>query len=233
VGALLSVGQLVHVSGWVVDSTAQGWTGVDDVQLFAGTMDAGTSLGHASLGLSRPDVAASLNNPYWSTAGFGLVLDPAGLPPGPNTLTVYAHTPSKGWWYTQVAVTVGGSAGSGAGPRVPGSGPVITVNAPVDGQVISTHVPQFLINGSATDPVTGPRAIDWVELWLDGERDTPGAFFLGAPSLNSDGSWTLDFSPWNYPAITSNLYVYAHSDVTGKIGLTLIHFNISDHVGDH
>src|SRR5689334_12054293 len=36
------------LSGWFVDLTAQGWTGVDDVEIFLGTMDSGRPLGHAT-----------------------------------------------------------------------------------------------------------------------------------------------------------------------------------------
>src|SRR5262245_29519407 len=60
-----------QVSGWFVDRAAQGWTGVDDIQVWLGAMDSGGSklLAHANLGLSRPDVGAALNNPFWSASG--------------------------------------------------------------------------------------------------------------------------------------------------------------------
>src|SRR4029077_18836214 len=61
-GTNVSLTAPLSVSGWFVDTTAEGWAGVDDVQLFLGTMDGGRSLGHASVGLNRPDVAATWGN---------------------------------------------------------------------------------------------------------------------------------------------------------------------------
>src|SRR5919202_1148566 len=59
------------LSGWFVDTTAQGWAGADDVQVWLGTMDGGGSmLAKAQFAESRPDVAAALANPYWAASGF-------------------------------------------------------------------------------------------------------------------------------------------------------------------
>ena len=45
------------VAGWFVDKTAEGWAGVDDVQVWLGSMDGGgTMLASAQFGQSRPDV---------------------------------------------------------------------------------------------------------------------------------------------------------------------------------
>jgi hypothetical protein len=90
------------VTGWVVDTTAQGWSGIDDVQLFDGLMGAGGQMvGHPQFQLNRPDVATALNNPFFASSGWT-----ANVPNnayGPVALFyVYAHTPSKGWWYQQV-----------------------------------------------------------------------------------------------------------------------------------
>src|SRR5437016_7680811 len=47
------------VAGWFVDTTAQGWAGADDIQVWLGTMDGGGQmLAKALLGQNRPDVAA-------------------------------------------------------------------------------------------------------------------------------------------------------------------------------
>jgi hypothetical protein len=46
------------LTGWVVDTTAQGWSGIDDVQIFNGLMDGGGYLvAHPVFQLNRPDVA--------------------------------------------------------------------------------------------------------------------------------------------------------------------------------
>ena len=60
-----------QVAGWFVDTTAQGWAGADDVQVFLGTMDGGGKmLAKAFFAQSRPDVAAALANPFWVASGF-------------------------------------------------------------------------------------------------------------------------------------------------------------------
>jgi len=93
------------VSGWVVDTTAQGWSGIDDVQLWDGLMSAGGRVvSHAAIQIGRPDVAAALNNPYWNASGFAAVLPPSEA--ASLTLYVYVHTPSKGWWYEPVTTNL-------------------------------------------------------------------------------------------------------------------------------
>jgi hypothetical protein len=81
-----------QVAGWFVDTTAQGWAGADDVQVFQGTMDgSGTMLARASFAQSRPDVAAALANPYWAASGFNAILPAGSLSTGGQTLSVYAQ----------------------------------------------------------------------------------------------------------------------------------------------
>jgi hypothetical protein len=105
-GASVAAGNL-QIAGWFVDLTAQGWAGVDDVEIFIGTIDGGgRPLAHAQFQQSRPDVAAGLNNPFWAASGWSATVSLVGLPTGPNTLSVYAHTPGRGWWVRQVSVTV-------------------------------------------------------------------------------------------------------------------------------
>ena len=74
------------------------------------------------------------------------------MPLGPNTLSVYLHSPSKGWWFTQLSVTVGRSGGGVSGPALSIGGPLVTVSAPLDGEVVSTHLGNYRITGTARDP---------------------------------------------------------------------------------
>jgi hypothetical protein len=150
------------------------------------------------------------------------------MSPGPNTLSVYVHTPGNGWWYTQVPVNVAATTSQVAGPPVAAGGPVVTVTAPQDGQQLSDRLGNFRITGTALDPVTGAKGIDRVQVWLNGEKNTDNATFLGDADVATDGSWELDFSPSEYTPIASNLYVYVHSDVTDKTTLKLVHFFIVD-----
>jgi len=105
-GATLQPGTLA-LGGWFIDLTAQGWTGADDVEIFLGTMDGGgRPLGHAQFQQNRPDVGSALKNGFWNLAGWSATVSTATLPLGPNTLSVYAHTPGRGWWLRQVTITL-------------------------------------------------------------------------------------------------------------------------------
>ena len=126
-----------QVAGWFVDTTAQGWAGADDVQVFLGTMDGGGKmLAKAFFAQNRPDVAAALGNPYWAASGFIATIPASALPSGGQTLSVYAHTPAKGWWYKQVQVNVSSTAASttpaAAGAPVPPGTPAAEVTALLD-----------------------------------------------------------------------------------------------------
>ncbi len=228
-GATLTVDHLATLNGWFVDTSAQGWPGADDLQVFAGSMDTGIPLGHGLLGVPRPDVAASLNNPFWGTAGWSITIDPGALPLGPNTLSVYVHTPGKGWWFTQLPVNVAATTGGVSGPALAAGGPIVTVSAPLEGEQVSDRLGNYRITGTARDPVSGGKAIDRVQVWLNGEQNTDNAIFIGDADIGSDGSWKVDFSPGQFTPIASNLYVYAHSDVTNKTTLVVVHFFVVDH----
>jgi len=110
----------VQVSGWFVDASAQGWAGADDVEILSGSMaGGGRPLAHAQFGQNRPDVAAALRNGFWAASGWSANVSTAGLPPGPLNLWVYVHTPNKGWWQRQVALTLRPPTGSAPGLPAP------------------------------------------------------------------------------------------------------------------
>src|SRR5579872_1512736 len=170
------------VAGWFVDTTAQGWAGADNVQVWLGTMDGGGKmLAQAVFAQNRPDVAAATGNPYWASSGFGASVQGSSVPAGSQTLYVYAHTPGKGWWFNTVSVTGGGS-GTGAAAPAPaapaapvaagGPAPTITITQPTEGQNVNAsggHT--FTITGVANDPNNGPGAIDSVDIWIFGEKN--------------------------------------------------------------
>ncbi|MDQ3810324.1 MAG: hypothetical protein M3336_08540, partial [Chloroflexota bacterium] len=97
------------VNGWFVDRSAEGWAGADDIQIWLGAMDGGgRMLARANIAQDRPDVAAALENPYWTASGFSAFV-PA-IDAGSQTLSVYAHTPAKGWWFKQVSIVASTTA---------------------------------------------------------------------------------------------------------------------------
>ncbi|MBV9582689.1 MAG: hypothetical protein JO057_29235 [Chloroflexi bacterium] len=225
-GQTLQAGAPFQVSGWVVDTTAQGWSGIDDVQVMLG----GQTLGHLSVGQSRPDVASLLNNPYYANSGFsGTISSP--LPTGSQTLTVVAHTPDKGSWSKQVPVTVTGSA-QGALLLVPAAaaeGLILKVISPTTSDVIPSRT-SAAIYGVAYDTRTRPElgtGVDRVSAYLDGPRGTAGSQSLGDATWNGD-NWSITWDPTKFDSVKHHvLWVYAHSTVTGEEVLFQEEINLS------
>jgi hypothetical protein len=154
-------------------------------------------------------------------AGWRGTLDTGALSPGQNLLNVYAHTPNKGWWFEAMTVSVGSTTEGGA--------PTLQVSTPQPDEQVSDRLPYYRVSGTATDPAHGPNAIDYVEVWLNGEQGSDNGTLLGTANFDTkSGQWFVDFNPARYPQITSNLYVYAHSAVTGKRTLVVVHFVIVD-----
>jgi hypothetical protein len=232
-----------NVLGWVVDRTAQGWAGIDDVQVYLGAMDGGgRMLARASFAQSRPDVGAALANGFWSASGFNAFIPAGALPAGTHTLSVYAHTPGKGWWFKQVTVNASASAPTAPAPA-PGAAPgqvqgavppVIQIDIPKTNERIGTRN-EFEIVGFALDPNAARNqgslgtGIDRVEVWVDGEKDLGGRLLgeaeLGFSSTEAEqqygaqfagAGWRMRFQPTILKADVHTLYVYAHSVVSGK-----------------
>jgi len=234
-GATIPTSGAVSVNGWFVDTTAQGWAGADDVQLFSGQMgNGGTMLGKGVVGENRPDVAAALNNPYWAASGFSVTVPATALASGPNTLGVYLHTPGKGWWYEPLNVTASASAAPQSAPgttttttsTTATNAPQVTVDDPTENQDISTRNGDHTISGTVSSPGASVSDIDRIEVWINGERDSGTQ--LGTTTPLSDGSWSLAFTPTHFASTHTNLYVYAHSKSTGKETETVRGFNITD-----
>jgi hypothetical protein len=217
-------------SGWFVDKTAQGWAGADDVQLWLGTMDGGGQLlTRLNFAQSRPDVAAAEGNPFWAASGFNGVVPPNALAVGPQTLSVYAHTPA-------------------AVPSVSGAAlPIVAIEKPKDGEQVLTKS-DYEIMGYALDRTAAPNqgvagsGIDRVSVYI-GAREDPNSVFLGDADLGfSDATaaslyggqfqsagWRLTFKPTQFHANTYLMYAYAHSAVSGKEDSAVRFFAIKEH----
>jgi hypothetical protein len=218
------------VAGWFVDTTAQGWAGADNVQVWLGTMDGGgTMLAQAVFAQPRPDVASALGNPYFVNSGFGATINGAAVPAGQQTLYVYVHTGGKGWWFETLSVTGGGS-GAAAAPAPAGTAaggpPTLTITAPTENSNVQAkgNAP-YTITGVATDPTYGAGAIDSVDVWIFGERNSGTE--LGTATVDSAGNWSVTFTPTKFPSTHTNIYVYAHSKVTGLTTEEVRGFNIT------
>jgi hypothetical protein len=243
------------VAGWFVDSAAEGWAGADDIQVFQGTMDGGGKmLARATFAQSRPDVAAALGNPFWAASGFAAFVPPGSLTPGSQVLSVYAHTPGKGWWYEQVPVNVASGAVAAAptaagAPVAVGQGaglPIVAIEKPKDSEVVPTKN-DYEIIGYALDPSAAPNqgvsgsGIDRVQVYIGNPRET-GGIFLGEADLGfSDptpiqqyggqfisSGWRLTFKPTQFHANTFILYAYARSAISGKEDVAQRFFDIHE-----
>jgi hypothetical protein len=197
----------LQLAGWVVDRTAEGWAGVDDVEIFLGSLgNGGAVLANALFAQDRPDVARALGRPDWTAAGWSAAVSTNALVPGDNVISMYAHSPAKGWWYRQVTVHVGAEATSRPAPPALGfdisfpqcGGPV--PNAPAfaivgvnGGRAFSANpclARQYIWALSATSPVQ-PRVAFYMNTGNPGpELSTrwPGPA-TSAPQP-CDGSWS-------------------------------------------
>jgi hypothetical protein len=232
-GATVSSGGSFIVGGWFVDTTAQGWAGADQMQVWLGTMDGGGKMiAQGIVGQYRPDVGRALGNPFYSYSGFSASVPGSSVPGSGQTLGVYLHTPGKGWWFKTLNVTGGGTsastapAGGAAAPaNAAGGPPVVTITAPKENEnVKASGSSSYTIQGTAVDPTTGGAGIDSVDIWINGEVNSGTE--LGQATLNSDGSWSLAFSPTKFASTHTNIYVYAHSKTTGKTTEAIRGFNI-------
>jgi hypothetical protein len=242
------------VSGWFVDRQAQGWAGADDVQIWLGLMGSGGKLlTKANFALPRPDVAAATNNPWALYSGFGAVVPAGSVPAGTQVLSVYAHTPGKGWWYKQVQVNVSATAAAAtSGATAPAAGvvsggalPIVGIDKPKDGENVPTKN-DYTIIGYALDKNALPgqgvagSGINRVEVWL-GEKEAQGSKFLGEAELGygsesaaaygsqfASSGWRLTFKPTQFKANSYVIFAYAHSVVTGKEDVATRYFVIKE-----
>jgi hypothetical protein len=222
----------VVVRGWIVDRTAVGWTGIDDVQIYRGLQDeGGTLLARASVGQRREDVVTALGNTYWAAAGLAV---------GSNVLTVYAHTPDKGWWYKQVEVRV---------PPAPdlafADDPLLIVREAVPSVDVDQKAPSLTLRGYAIDrnlPLNVQlgafgSGVSSVQFYLDGPRN--GGTFLGTAQQGLkyreatgfgqrflQSGWEMTVHPGEFSIDKHAFFIYATSAYWPNETLVIIPFNI-------
>jgi hypothetical protein len=200
---------------------ATGWAGFDDLHVYDGLAGSGRFLTRGTVGLNRPDVASALGNAYAGNSGF-LATIPAGtLDAGQHTLTVYAHTPDKGWWYRQVGVTVNVQAVESA--RL-----VAHISTPEYGENVYTGDDTYTITGYALDQSatinqgSQGSGIDRVQVYVNdgyvGDADLAfsdaQAATFGSQFANAGFRFTL--KPTTLHAGNNQLEVRAHSVIAGK-----------------
>jgi hypothetical protein len=164
----------VQLAGWFVDRTAEGWAGADDIEIYLGTLlNGGTLLTHAYFAQNRPDVAATFGRQDWTRSGWTAIVPTNALLAGENLISVYAHSPAKGWWYRQVRLVIDPAA-TGR-PAAPAQG--FDISFPqCDGP--EPNAPAFAIVG-----VNGGRA------------------FTGNPCLARQYTWALTATSPTQPRV--------------------------------
>jgi hypothetical protein len=147
-GQTVQSGANLLVSGWAADTTAQGWSGFDQMQVYNGARDnGGTKLADGSVGQNRPDVADALGANFLKS-GFSAIVPSSALTGGTTNLFVYLHTASKGWWYRTVSVNTQAPVSL----EFP-TDPVVVIGKPTDGSIITTKqvLNRYVIVGYALD----------------------------------------------------------------------------------
>ena len=221
-GATVTAGAPVQISGWMVDMNAEGWAGFDNLHVYDGLAGSGKFLSQGTIGMSRPDVAAALANPYYGSSGFAATIPAGALSPGQHTLAVYAHTPDKGWWYRELAVNVVGQ------PAASTDKPTVGVSQPEYGEKVYTEDDTYTIIGYALDPAatimqgSQGSGIDRVQVYGndtylgDAELGYSNADASAFGSQFANAGFRFDFKPTKLHEGNAQLEIRAHSVVTGK-----------------
>ena len=147
----IAAGANLLVTGWAADTTASGWAGFDQMQVYNGDRTKGGSkVADGMVGLSRPDIGEILGANF-AKSGFSAVVKASAIQPGAATLYVYLHTANKGWWYRTVAVT------QAAPPDLPfPSDPIVVIGHPIGGEIMTnvqnqTNTQELVVSGWALD----------------------------------------------------------------------------------
>ena len=241
-GASLPANAQVLVRGWVVDQSAEGWSGIDQVQVFSGTMDGGgRRLANATVAQDRQDVAQAMGNPYWAASGFSAVVPSRSLAAGSNTLNVYIHAPDKGWWSRPLPVQV--QPAPVAPARQYSDDPLLVVQAPLPEQQVESSIQTLTVRGIALDRNAPPNAgvggsgVSRVVAYLDGgKRDGTfvGEATLGKTSRDATGwgerfgtaGWEMQIHPTEIGEDPHALFIYATSAVSDNETLVIAPFRI-------
>jgi hypothetical protein len=206
-------GDVLAITGWVLDAGATSSAGVDSVDLFLGDPSAtSVRVAAAQLGVRRDDVPALPDNPDATGTGFVLSIPLARVPVGPTTLTLAARTSDNGIWVRtlQVVVPTLGSIPAArvvvapAPARTPE--PVLPLRAEIQSPQPGAKVARtFVLQLSA------PTA-DRVDVFLEPGRDQGGRLVGSATGQRLTGG-SLQVTV-NAPPGSHTLYVHTYSSLS-------------------
>src|SRR6185312_10468487 len=60
------------------------------------------------------------DRPDWTQSGWSALVSTDALVPGTNVVSIYVHSPAKGWWYRQLSLDVSPSATTRPAPAAQG-----------------------------------------------------------------------------------------------------------------
>ena len=245
-GANFLPNSTVQVQGWAVDRTAVGWSGIDDVAIYLGLQDqSGTLIVHGTVGVRRADVASALGNAAWANSGFSASFSEASLNAGSNQVTVYLHTPDKGWWYRQLQLNV-----PAAPDRPFADDPLLIVRTADPSLDVLQSTPQLVLTGYAVDrnmPLSqqlgiAGSGVSTVQAYLDGPRNGGGVggtllatAVLGQKNREATGfgqrflmsGWQLTLYPPGLTIDRHELFLYAESAYWPSETLVVVPFNVN------
>ncbi len=176
-----SLGRSFDIAGWAVDLGAWAGSGVDAVHVWAypwiqGGLGEGVLVGAATVGLTRPDIAAAFGAQF-NNAGFSLRA--SGLSPGSYRLTVLARS--------VVSESFNQSMWADVVIAQPVSNPLMALDAPAHGATVGSTFPVAgwaLDLGSDLDADPGVSAVHVWAYWF--ENGTLGAAtFVGVASYGA------------------------------------------------
>ncbi|MHB1441232.1 MAG: N-acetylmuramoyl-L-alanine amidase [Candidatus Humimicrobiaceae bacterium] len=106
-----NINGIFKIEGWALETSAQNSTGITAVDIYDGPANGQANLiGHATYGISRPDVANSLGGRAgFINCGFIADIDASKLSAGLHNIYVYANNSFLGWQYAVVKVNIGGT----------------------------------------------------------------------------------------------------------------------------
>jgi hypothetical protein len=244
-GTSLAPNAQVNVQGWIVDQTAVGWSGIDQVQVYVGQQDqGGTLLANATVGIRRDDVAAATGNGFWLNSGFSASFQVNNLPAGGSVLTIYAHTPDKGWWYRQVSVSVPAPP-----DRAFADDPLLVLRTADPSLDVPQSTQALVISGYAIDrnlPLSqqlgvGGSGVSTIQAYLDGPRNGgagAGALLasatMGIENREATGfgqrfhmsGFQITVHPRDLTVDRHELYIYAESAFWPSETLVIVPFTV-------
>ncbi|HEY7060456.1 MAG TPA: fibronectin type III domain-containing protein [Chloroflexota bacterium] len=223
-GAEVSARQ--RISGWAVDRAAQGGTGIEAVRVALDPAPSGDDQLYMPLvyGVARPDVAYTLGNPSFASAGFAQDWAAVGTPPGRHRLVVQAKS-ACGWTTLARAISIAGTP--------PGTDTIqeVPVRLPTDDNLPVPIVPPAggapgLAALDRTPPV--PVAVTRPHFPLNANASAPTVATLSWNAVPGAASYNVYAADESVPDAPQNTGRATNPRAFGVAGLARVRSNLTD-----